>query len=246
MHEIVTTKSFEDALTGLRKFKGEYNYAALAGEPSTFKMAVLSDDGFCGLWELESGPWILGLGAYEPFFIPTLLNQASTLEVRVTIPRAWLKVSLEKRSEWNFLLITSTPKLSNRYVVEELKSDAEITNFIERCAPDSSTKPGDSEILFWHGIHGDEGELLSVGGAVRWRNGTTMVVSIATDPIARGKSMAQEVTASLAKRLFDSGEIAVGLGVWAQNAPAIRAYEKVGFRLAEEFVSGPLTSGLAT
>jgi RimJ/RimL family protein N-acetyltransferase len=246
MHEIVTTKSFEDSLTRIRKFKGEYNYAALAGEPSTFKMAVLSDDGFCGLWELESGPWILGLGAYEPFSIPALLNQASTLEVRVTIPRAWLKVSLEKRSEWNFLLITSTPKLSNRYVVEELKSDAEITKFIERAAPDSSTKPGDSEILFWHGIHGDDGELLSVGGAVRWRNGTTMVVSIATDPIARGKSMAQEVTASLAKRLFDSGEFAVGLGVWAQNTPAIRAYEKVGFQLAEEFVSGPLTSGLAT
>jgi RimJ/RimL family protein N-acetyltransferase len=246
MHETVTTKSFEDALTRLRKFKGEYNYAALAGEPSTFKMAVLSDDGFCGLWELEAGPWILGLGTYEPSFIPTMVGDASTLEIRVTIPRTWLKVSLEKRSEWNFLLITSTPNQSNRYVVEELKSISEINDFIERCAPDSSTRPGDSEILFWHGIRGNAGELLSIGGAVRWRNGTTMVVSIATDPIARGKSMAQEVTSSLAMRLFGSGEPAVGLGVWAQNASAIHAYEKVGFRLAEEFVSGPLTSGLAT
>jgi ribosomal protein S18 acetylase RimI-like enzyme len=238
--ELVITGSFEGAMKGVRKFKGEYNYAALAGEPSTFKMAVLSDDGFCGLWELESGPWILGLGAYEPLFIPTVANHASTLHVRVTMPRAWLEVSLEKRSEWNFFLITSTPKQSNRYVVQELTSSAEINAFIERCAPDSSTRPGDSEILYWHGIQGEDGELLSVGGAVRWKNGTTMLVSIATDPIVRGKSMAQEVTASLVKRLFDSGEIAVGLGVWAQNAPAIRAYEKVGFRLAEEFVSGPL------
>jgi RimJ/RimL family protein N-acetyltransferase len=28
--------------------------------------------------------------------------------------------------------------------------------------------------------------------------------------------------------------------VWAHNAPAIRAYEKVGFILSGEFVSGPL------
>ena len=240
MPHLVITRNFQDALKGMREFKDEYNYAALTGEPSTFKMAVLSDNGFCGLWELETGPWILGLGTYEPSFIPTVVGHASSLDIRVTIPRTWLKVSLEKRSEWNFLLITSTPIQSNRYVVEELNSVVEINEFIERCAPDSSTRPGDSEILFWHGIRGYAGELLSIGGTVRWRNGTTMVVSIATDPIARGKSMAQEVTASLVKRLFGLGEPAVGLGVWAQNAPAIRAYEKVGFRLAEEFVSGPL------
>jgi GNAT superfamily N-acetyltransferase len=240
--EPTTTENFADALKRLRAFKDEHNYVALAGEAATFQMAVVTDDGFCGLWEFEASPWVLGLGAYQPFFIPTLIKQASTSEARVTIPRAWTQVALAKRSEWNFFLITSrtAPRAPNRYAVDELTSDIEINSFIDRCAPDSSTRPGEREILFWHGIRGDEGELLAIGGAVRWKSGATMVVSIATDPIARGKLMAQEVTASLVKRLFDLGEAVVGLGVWAHNAPAIRAYEHVGFQLQEEFVSGPL------
>jgi RimJ/RimL family protein N-acetyltransferase len=242
--DLAITRNFDDALARLRDFKNEYNYLAFASEPSTFQMAVLSGDGICGLWELETGPWALGLGAYHPSFIPTVLSQASSAQIRVTVPRGWTQVGLSKRSEWNFFLITSrkAPQQPNRYVVEELTSDEEIKIFIERCAPDSSTWPGDPEILIWLGIRGRQGELLSIGGAVRWKSGATMLVSIATDPVARSKSMAQEVTASLAKRLFDLGEPAVGLGVWAHNAPAIRAYEKVGFELREEFVSGPLAT----
>lgn len=242
MLEQEIVESFSGAIKKLRTFKGTNSYAELAGDPSTFKVALFSDAGFCGLWEIESGPWILGLGNYQPTLIPTLVGCASSKSVRATIPRTWTAVELEKRSEWNFYLIesTTTPKDPLKHAIEELGSDSEINAFIEEYAPDSSTKAGDPEILFWHGIRGQEGELLSIGGAVRWKNGSTMVVSIATAPSARGKSMAQEVTSSLVKRLFDLGEPIVGLGVWAHNAPAIRAYENVGFHLEEEFVSGSL------
>lgn len=242
MPELEIIKTFESTMEKLRAFKGPNSYAELAGDPSTFKSALLADAGFCGLWEIESGTWILGLGNFHPSFIPTLIDRASADQVRVTIPRNWTQVRLGKRSEWNFYLIESatSPIQPLKHRVVELNSDEEINAFIDDYAPDSSTKAGDSEIIFWHGIRGEQGELLSIGAAVRWKSGATMVVSIAIAPSERRKSMAQEVTASLVKRLFDSGSPLVGLGVWAQNAPAIRAYENVGFKLQEEFVSGPL------
>ncbi len=242
MLEPEISESFESAMKKLRAFKGSHSYAELAGDPSTFKSAVFADAGFCGIWEIESGQWILGLGDFRPSFIPTLIGRTSSGQVRVTIPRSWTQVELEKRSEWNFYLIESatTPIQPLKHRVVELNSDEEINTFIDDYAPDSSTKAGDSEIIFWHGIRGERGDLLSIGAAVCWKSGAAMVVSIATAPSERGKSMAQEVTSSLVKRLFDSGSPIVGLGVWAQNAPAIRAYENVGFKLQEEFVSGPL------
>lgn len=242
MQEPEAIENFERAMARLRTFKAPNNYAALAGDPPTFKLALLTDAGFCGLWELDTGPWLVGLGEFQPTFIPTLIGHASSGQVRVTIPRNWTQVELEKRSEWNAYLIESatTPNQPLKHTVVELNSDEETNTFIDNYAPDSSTKPGDSEILFWHGIRSSQGDLLSIGSAVRWKSGTTMVVSIATAPRERGKSMAQEVTSSLVKRLFDLGSPFVGLGVWARNAPAIRVYERVGFQLQEEFVSGLL------
>jgi ribosomal protein S18 acetylase RimI-like enzyme len=242
MQEPEITTNFEYAMERLRTFKGPTNYAALAGDPSNFKLAILTDAGFCGLWEIESDPWILGLGEFQPTFIPTLRRRVTSDQVRVTIPRNWTQVELEKRSEWNFFLIDSaiTPMQPLKHLVVELHSDKEINSFIDNYAPDSSTRADDPEVLFWEGIRNPQGDLLSIGASVRWKSGPTMVVSIATAPTERGKSMAQEVTASLVKRLFDLGSPIVGLGVWAANAPAIRAYERVGFQLQEEFVSGPL------
>ncbi len=233
---------YEKALDHLRPLKGPNNYAALAGDPSNFKAALLTEAGFCGLWEVDSEPWILGLGEFHSTFIPTVLRHVTSGQVRVTIPRNWTPVELETRSEWNFFSIDSTitPKQPLKHVVIELNSDEEINSFIDNYAPDSSTRSGDPEVLFWEGIRNPQGELLSIGASVRWKSGPTMVVSIATAPTERGKSMAQDVTASLVKRLFGLGSPVVGLGVWAANAAAIRAYESVGFQLQEELVSGPL------
>lgn len=235
-------QDFDEAIKRLRTIKGPNNYAELAGDPTTFRLAMLTDRGFCGLWAMEDGAWLLGLGAFDPLFVPTLLASAATDQVRVTIPRSWDQIELEKRSEWNFFLMDSSvmPGQPAKYTIEEVQSADEINTFIDNFAPDSSTKPGDSEIMFWHGIRDEKGDLASIGAAVRWKSGATMVVSIATAPSHRGKAMAQEVTASLVKRLFEMGSPIVGLGVWAHNTPAVSAYRRVGFELQEEFVSGPL------
>jgi len=241
MQQLREVRDFKSAMALLRSIKGADNYAALAGVEVDFETAYFTEDGFGSRWQSDEGIWLLGLGRYEAGLISELIMGGD--QVRATVPRAWTEVTFAERSDWNFYVIEEPPKQgSHGYDVVPLGSDQEIAEFLEAHSPHASTKPGDDEILFWHGIRGGQAEILALGAAVRWRSGSKMLVSIATNPEMRGRGMAQAVTSSLATTLFEQGAACVGLGVWAANEPARRAYERVGFRLAEEFASGPLAS----
>lgn len=240
MQQLREVPDYQSAMALLRRSKGANNYAALAGVEADFETAYFTDDGFGSRWRSDDGIWLLGLGRYEPRLFSALI--VGDGQIRATAPRAWMEVGFTERSEWNFYLIETRPKPdSHGYDVVVLDSDQEIAEFLDMHSPHASTKPGDDEILFWHGIRGERGEILSLGAAVRWRGGAKMLVSIATNPKMRGQGMAQAVTSSLTTMLFEQGAPCVGLGVWAANKPARRAYERTGFQLTEEFVSGPLT-----
>jgi len=233
---------YDEAIDHLRKIKGTNNFANLVWTSLGFQSALLTDRGFCGLWKTESEHWLIGAGELGDVAIEEYLPLPDLAPIRATIPRSWSVPLLEKRNEWNFFLVESKNDLvvQFKHKVEIINSDDEIEAFLTEHAPDSSTKPGDEEVQFWHGIRNTKGDLLAVGAASRWKSGVMMLVSITTHPEARGGGMAKAVTSSLAKELFNQGSPIVGLGVWAANAAAIRAYESVGFRLSEEFVSGPI------
>jgi predicted GNAT family acetyltransferase len=54
--------------------------------------------------------------------------------------------------------------------------------------------------------------------------------NITTHPDHRGRGLATAVTAGCCKHLLESVEL-IGLNVRADNAAAIRAYEKIGFEV---------------
>jgi ribosomal protein S18 acetylase RimI-like enzyme len=76
---------------------------------------------------------------------------------------------------------------------------------------------------------------------VRWRgtpaavarratfDGLSYLSSIGTAAAARGRGLAQLVTAAAARDAFDTGSEYVTLGVFAENERAIRLYRRVGF-----------------
>ena len=64
-----------------------------------------------------------------------------------------------------------------------------------------------------------------------------MFASIATHTDYRGKGLAQELVAEMLTSVAVQGISHVGLGVFAENVSAKRAYEKVGFNLVNEFSS---------
>jgi len=57
-----------------------------------------------------------------------------------------------------------------------------------------------------------------------------LVGGVFTDPELRGRGLATRALAVWARRLFDEGLSFLALHVNAANVPAIRAYERVGFR----------------
>jgi ribosomal protein S18 acetylase RimI-like enzyme len=113
---------------------------------------------------------------------------------------------------------------------------SEIDNFLKTHARKSSVWPGNEEVLFWGEIR-DQGLLVATGALVQWRTGQVMFASIATHSDYRSKGLAQKLVSQMLGNASRNGITHVGLGVFAENAAAKRAYEKVGFALIGEFTS---------
>jgi len=113
---------------------------------------------------------------------------------------------------------------------------SEIDNFLKTHARKSSVWPGNEEVLFWGEIR-DQGLLVATGALVQWRTGQVMFASIATHSDYRSKGLAQKLVSQMLGNASRIGITRVGLGVFAENAAAKRAYEKVGFALIGEFTS---------
>jgi RimJ/RimL family protein N-acetyltransferase len=149
-----------------------------------------------------------------------------------------VKVDLTKyvhRVNWDFYSIDTDSFISGKQA-EICTDDSEITELLKGHARKSSVWPGDSEVIFWGGKRID-GQLVSVGALVKWRTGQVMFASIATHTHYRGKGLAQELVREMLTSVAMQGTSHVGLGVFAENASAKRAYEKVGFNLINEFSS---------
>jgi len=149
-----------------------------------------------------------------------------------------VKVDLTKyvhRVNWDFYSIDTDSFISGKQA-EICTDETEINDLLKAHARKSSVWPGDSEVIFWGGKRID-GQLVSVGALVQWRTGQVMFASIATHTDFRGKGLAQELVREMLTSVAAQGISHVGLGVFALNASAKRAYEKVGFNLVNEFSS---------
>lgn len=86
------------------------------------------------------------------------------------------------------------------------------------------------------------GELIAISGthAVSRRYCMATVGGVLTHPDHRGHGLAGATTSHVVATLHDLGISDVALNVKADNAPALRAYERIGFRSTMPFVEGAL------
>ena len=85
------------------------------------------------------------------------------------------------------------------------------------------------------------GELVAVGGAqaVSHQESVAACGNIFTHPGHRGEGLAQTVTSAVAWALRSAGIQTIGLNVASANVPAIRAYQRIGFRTRCRYFEGP-------
>jgi RimJ/RimL family protein N-acetyltransferase len=124
----------------------------------------------------------------------------------------------------------------------------EVEGFYDRAYPGTWFQPRMLETGRYIGIRRD-GALVCVAGVHVWSPawGVACLGNVATVPAARGTGLATAACADLCRILLDDGIDVISLNVRADNAPAIRAYEKLGFAHAADYVevmlSAPGASG---
>jgi RimJ/RimL family protein N-acetyltransferase len=128
----------------------------------------------------------------------------------------------------------------------ELLSSAdldEIRRFYDRAYPGTWFQPRMLETGRYVGIRRG-GELVCVAGvhvwSQRWR--VSCLGNVATVPAARGEGLATAACARLCRVLLRDGIDVISLNVRADNGAAIRAYEKLGFAHATDYVEVMLTA----
>lgn len=88
----------------------------------------------------------------------------------------------------------------------------------------------------------ESGRLVTVAGVHVWspRFSAAALGNVATLPAARGRGLATRAAGALCRTLLADGIATIGLNVRADNAPAIRSYEKLGFAPVAEYVEATL------
>jgi ribosomal protein S18 acetylase RimI-like enzyme len=106
----------------------------------------------------------------------------------------------------------------------------EVTALMEAEHPTSWAKPGDSGVRRWAGLRDDHGLLQAVAADAWSVPELGFVAGVVTREQARGRGLGTALCAFLTDELVkERGRVA--LLVETGNAPAIRTYEKLGYRL---------------
>ena len=121
--------------------------------------------------------------------------------------------------------------------IELLTDHDEINSLIENHAPDSSTRPGDHEEVFWGGIRNPQGDLVACAVVVKWQSGFHIVASVTTRTSERGQGIGTALIIGIASRARELEIPRLGLGMRRGNTPAQRIYEKAGYKRIGTFTN---------
>lgn len=125
----------------------------------------------------------------------------------------------------------------NESPIELLTDAVEINSIIDEHAPDSSVRPGDSEVIFWGGLRNEAGQLAAAAVIVKWQSGFHVMASVVTRESDRGKGYATKLSQGILSHAHSLGIDLIGLGVRPTNGAAQRAYDKAGFKKIGEFTN---------
>jgi len=130
--------------------------------------------------------------------------------------------------------LTETPaKLS-------IEDAEEVAALMRRCDPEWWGEITSEQLkqrwqnVFWLGIR-KEGKLVSVGNA-RFVDFASNIGVVATDERYRSRGYATSIVSALVEEILKRSPIAL-IHVIADNAPAVRAYSKVGFKPYKTYLS---------
>lgn len=112
----------------------------------------------------------------------------------------------------------------------ELTDDAEVAAFLDEHHPHSFAYPGGTGVTRWVGLRDDDGRLLAVAADAWSAADVALVAGVASRTDLRGRGLGRRICAALTAQL-SAGRRTVGLLVDLDNVPAVRTYERLGYRM---------------
>ena len=109
----------------------------------------------------------------------------------------------------------------------------EMMELVELTKPGSPFFPGMFELGKYIGVK-EDGKLVAMAGERVKLDGYTEVALVCTHPEYRRKGYAAALSGVLMKEIIDGGENPF-LHVMTYNVPAIKLYEKLGFKIRTEY-----------
>ncbi len=189
--------------------------------------------------------WVTALGE-DPDRCVALVRRISeqTHVDGVTVPdQAFSRLPIELQSQdsghWCFWVLSELDPSANADSALELdRDDPRIRGLLEH-STSAHVFPGDPELVRWVGVE-EDGKLQSVAGQITEGTGAAHIVSVCTDPDARGRGLARATCARLVQLAIADGAPAVVLEMYADNEAGRRTYSSLGFVETGRYRSGLL------
>jgi ribosomal protein S18 acetylase RimI-like enzyme len=155
---------------------------------------------------------------------------------RVVVPRG-TPLPLSEPVEWSFRATYDTPPPQPAESAAAWCDDEDaVADLLTLVSPGASAWPGDAKVRRWAGIR-EDGRLLACLADTTAVGGVGHISAIAVHTEARGRALGASITAWAARRMFAEGCDVVTLGVYADNAVALRMYDRLGFTVDHALTS---------
>ncbi|MFF3766942.1 GNAT family N-acetyltransferase [Streptomyces sp. NPDC001922] len=147
--------------------------------------------------------------------------------------------------EWIFRWTVEEPAVhpaEHRVVELDESHHDELLAFLNEHSPAHSTGPGSSDVRLWAGIREADGRLVACGAMSSLRDsGAPLMASVATDAGVRGQGLGAALTSWLTRCAVRRDGFCT-LWQLADNAPADRLYNRLGYRNEDPCVAARLVT----
>lgn len=147
-------------------------------------------------------------------------------------------------ADWDWMWTQTPPPVQpgEEHVVR-LRPDEEpdVAALLDVASPRTSARPGDEGVRGWWGIREPAGRLVACAGHTERVTGVPHLAGIAVLPELRGRGLGGAVTAGITRAVLADGAEVCTLGMYADNDPARRVYDRLGYVTEHRFSSRVLT-----
>jgi ribosomal protein S18 acetylase RimI-like enzyme len=141
--------------------------------------------------------------------------------------------------DWHWMLTQEPVQPDTRWDVSVLGDEdtAAIDELLDEANPGSFARPGSPGLSAWLGVR-DGDRIIAAGAVQRTHDGTGHLRGVTVLPDLRRKGVGVALSAALTEHALRQGSGTATLGVYTDNAAAIRLYERLGYRVVHTFRSG--------